>query len=80
VRVDPLKMKVSSDIKDNIRKVAIIRKEIGNKNNIMMDIDQKWEQLMWKYQQVIPGGKPGEKWQLMDKIFDLKEAIHQNSL
>ena len=34
---------------------------------------QKWEDLMWKYQQAIPGGQPGEKWRLMDKIFDLKE-------
>src|SRR5262245_50347825 len=33
---------------------------------------QKWEQLMWKYQVVIPGGRPGEKWRLMDKIFELK--------
>ncbi len=32
---------------------------------------QKWETLMWKYQQAIPGSKPGEKWLRMDKIFDL---------
>jgi L-rhamnose mutarotase len=32
---------------------------------------QEWEQLMWKYQQAIPGSKPGEKWILMDKIFSL---------
>lgn len=32
---------------------------------------QEWEQLMWKYQQAIPGSKPGEKWVLMDKIFTL---------
>jgi L-rhamnose mutarotase len=32
---------------------------------------QEWEQLMWKYQQAIPGSKPGEKWVLMDKIFSL---------
>ena len=30
-----------------------------------------WEILMWKYQQAIPGAKPGEKWMLMDKIFSL---------
>jgi len=34
---------------------------------------QEWEDLMWKYQQAIPGSKPGEKWVLMEKIFDLKE-------
>lgn len=32
---------------------------------------QEWETLMWKYQQSIPGSKPGEKWILMDKIFSL---------
>ncbi len=32
---------------------------------------QEWEQLMWKYQQAMPGSKPGEKWVLMDKIFSL---------
>jgi L-rhamnose mutarotase len=32
---------------------------------------QEWEQLMWKFQQAIPGSKPGEKWVLMDKIFQL---------
>jgi L-rhamnose mutarotase len=31
----------------------------------------EWEQLMWKYQQAIAGSKPGEKWVLMDKIFQL---------
>ncbi len=30
---------------------------------------QKWEQLMWNFQQPLPGSKPGEKWILMDKIF-----------
>lgn len=33
---------------------------------------QEWEKLMWKYQQAIPGSKPGEKWVMMDKIFELK--------
>jgi len=33
---------------------------------------QEWEQLMWKYQQAIPGSKPGEKWVLMEKIFELQ--------
>lgn len=32
---------------------------------------QEWETLMWKYQQAIPGSKPGEKWILMNKIFEL---------
>lgn len=34
---------------------------------------QEWETLMWKYQQALPGAKPGEKWMLMDKIFELNK-------
>jgi len=30
---------------------------------------QAWEALMWTYQQAIPGGPPGAKWRLMDRIF-----------
>jgi L-rhamnose mutarotase len=32
---------------------------------------QEWETLMWKYQQALPGAQPGEKWKLMEKIFEL---------
>lgn len=32
---------------------------------------QEWEKLMWSHQQAIPGSKPGEKWVIMDKIFEL---------
>ena len=32
---------------------------------------QEWEELMWNYQQAIPGVKAGEKWVLMNKIFEL---------
>jgi L-rhamnose mutarotase len=31
---------------------------------------QQWEELMWKYQQALPTAKPGEKWVLMEKIFE----------
>lgn len=33
---------------------------------------QKWETLMWKYQQALPFARQGEKWVLMKKIFDTK--------
>jgi L-rhamnose mutarotase len=32
---------------------------------------QVWEQLMWRFQKALPGSKPGEKWLLMEKIFEL---------
>lgn len=32
---------------------------------------QEWETLMWKYQQALPGSKPGEKWTLMNNIFSI---------
>jgi L-rhamnose mutarotase len=34
---------------------------------------QEWEELMWKYQQPLEGTPKGEKWMLMNNIFDLKE-------
>jgi L-rhamnose mutarotase len=34
----------------------------------------RWEELMWKYQVAIPGGQPGEKWRLMDRIFVLNDS------
>ena len=32
---------------------------------------QEWEALMWKFQQALPWAKPGEKWIVMEKIFEL---------
>lgn len=33
---------------------------------------QEWETLMWKYQQALPTARPGEKWMLMERIFQLE--------
>lgn len=33
---------------------------------------QEWETLMWRFQKALPGSKPGEKWILMNKIFELE--------
>jgi L-rhamnose mutarotase len=44
-----------------------IKAEMDNENEIV----QKWESLMWNYQQQLPGAKPGEKWMLMERIFKL---------
>ena len=36
---------------------------------------QRWEDLMWVYQEPIAGSQPGEKWRLMNKIFELKQNV-----
>jgi len=33
---------------------------------------REWEELMWKFQQPLPAAKPGEKWLLMERIFNLE--------
>lgn len=32
---------------------------------------QEWETLMWDYQQALPSAQPGQKWLLMERIFQL---------
>ena len=32
---------------------------------------QAWERLMWTYQRALPWAKPGEKWVLMQRIYEL---------
>ena len=44
------------------------RKTVMDKSNPKV---QEWEQLTWKFQQPLPWAKEGEKWVLMDKIFQL---------
>jgi len=34
---------------------------------------EEWETLMWKYQQALPTAKEGEKWLMMDKVFQLEK-------
>jgi L-rhamnose mutarotase len=36
---------------------------------------QEWEELMWHYQQPVNGAEKGEKWVMMNKIFDLKDFV-----
>lgn len=46
---------------------SFTRKAEMDKDNAKV---QEWETLMWKYQQALPQAKPGEKWMLMEKIFE----------
>ena len=46
------------------------RKAELDKNNSKV---QQWEQLMWEYQQPLSQTGQGEKWVLLNKIFDLNE-------
>lgn len=46
------------------------KKAAADQNNPKVE---EWEALMWKYQQALPNAKHGEKWMLMDRIFDLKK-------
>jgi len=64
------------EIKRSILDAGILQMEIYRfENRSAMDAAnekvQEWEQLMWKYQAAIPGAKPGEKWVMMTKIFEL---------
>ena len=33
---------------------------------------QKWEKLMWNYQQALPWAKDGEKWMELEQVFKLE--------
>jgi L-fuconate dehydratase len=37
------KMKVGGDLKDDMRRAAIVRQEIGLRNKLMMDANQRWD-------------------------------------
>ncbi len=43
------------------------KKQADEANEKVME----WESLMNNFQQAIPGTQPGEKWVLMDKVFEL---------
>jgi L-rhamnose mutarotase len=73
---EQLHREVWPEIRESILSSGIERMQIYRFSNrlcmVMADPQvQKWENLMWKFQQAVPGSKPGEKWVLMDKIFEL---------
>ena len=44
------------------------KKAIADAEN---DKVQEWEKLMWKYQQPVPWARPGVKWTVMHRVFEL---------
>ena len=61
--VETIELTWPSGIKQVLKKVK------ADQQNPKM---QEWEQLMWKFQQALPGAKPGEKWLRMERIFKLE--------
>jgi L-rhamnose mutarotase len=51
------------------------RKAELDKNNPKV---QQWEDLMWQFQKALPGTQPGEKWQLMESIFEYENNREKN--
>jgi|ERR1043166_9069114 len=61
-------------INNRLFMIMEVRDDFSFEQKAAMDLSnkkvQEWEELMWKYQQALPGSsKPGEKWRLMDRIF-----------
>lgn len=48
---------------------SLEKKQSMDENNPKV---QEWETLMWKYQRAVPTAKKGEKWLLMNRIYQLK--------
>lgn len=55
-------------IMETLDNFSFDKKSIADATSVKV---QEWEQLMWKYQQALPHARPGEKWILMNKIFEL---------
>ena len=55
-------------IVETIDNFTFERKAAMDTSNVKV---QEWEALMWKFQKPLKNAKPGEKWVLMEKIFEL---------
>ena len=55
------------EVKDNFSFPAKAKKD---RNNPKV---QEWEELMWKFQRPLQQAAPGEKWLLMERIFQLEK-------
>lgn len=57
-------------IMDTVDSFSFEHKQLMDQENEKV---QEWERLMWNYQQALPGAAAGEKWKLMNKIFQLTD-------
>ena len=48
--------------------------EVKDKMDKENPLVQIWENQVWKYQQALPMAKEGEKWLVMDKIFEMPKS------
>ena len=46
------------------------KEELDARNPVV----QRWEKLMWTYQQALPSAKPGQKWVQLERIFQLSNS------
>ncbi|MBL6692904.1 MAG: L-rhamnose mutarotase [Flavobacteriaceae bacterium] len=68
-------------VADRLFMIIETEKDFSFKKKSKMDAHNpyviKWEELMSQYQKVLPVANAGEKWILMDKVFDLIETKQQ---
>lgn len=55
------------DVQDDF---SFEKKAAADRENAVV---RQWEEMMWKFQLPLEEAAAGEKWMLMDKIFDLKD-------
>ena len=64
-------------IENRLFMIMEVNDSFSFENKTKMDAEnsrvQDWETLMWNYQQALPTAKEGEKWMLMEKIFQLEK-------
>jgi len=62
-------------VADRLFMIIVVQESFSFEKKNKMDRQNpyvvKWEELMSTYQKTLPIGEPGEKWILMEKVFDL---------
>lgn len=62
-------------VENRLFMIMVVNDSFSFEQKAKMDAEnakvQEWEKLMWNYQQALPTASAGEKWMLMEKIFEL---------